>query len=617
MTPSGQNAAFVIWDSSDYKIIVLTNTPAFATSKETNIYVRLTLIKPDLPTGAQATFQGTTEFLSTYTAGLERQLRSSCSKLLANIEDSIDNAVNNAYSMIPCGSMVKSLSDFSEMLSGSANEISAFDRLSMEKEIKLIELEKTIYKSAWSQLINDVQGQKIKKTWSWEWVTINLYNGISGKELDYIIWAYTNDVFWGYNPIYQEYARLQQKMNEDEANYKEKHDLNHFYNLALQGDKVEFAGTVFSIQLVDDSYLAVIDTGTREAIKHLLDLDFTDLIPEINLTDLDEWRNEFTAEIITTIQTIIPDYIAEGLRGIRENISDFSDEIARMNDVILEMELEMKNLRSYIKRLIPEVPKVSIFAYQIPSPVFTKIIDDTGDFIQADPTSSFSAAVTVANHSNWSIVDGYPRAIIQTQSHGTLTVPLSYDSITGVYLLRQDMIGVENLSVGDTVKTYFEVKVTNLTGESNMTAHTLTYYTRICKSWLSEALDRLGITIDGIGETVEDLGEAINWLSYDENPFSGGNVSGLDSHYALLTVKNEKGEDLYVVSPRKNFKMGQNASETLVWEVMIFENEPYSIRIVVGNSSNDCIVDYSTSINKGEASWLKPLSWGTKIRELL
>ncbi|GAG85459.1 unnamed protein product, partial [marine sediment metagenome] len=168
VTPSGQNAAFVIWDGSDYKIIVLTNTPAFATSTEKKIYVRLTLVKPDLQAGAQATFQGTTEFLSTYSTGLERQLRSSCSNLLANIEDSIDSAVNNAYSMIPGGKMVKSLSDFSEMLSGSENDISDFDRLNMEKEIKLIELEKTIYKSAWSQLINDVQGAKIKKTWSWE-----------------------------------------------------------------------------------------------------------------------------------------------------------------------------------------------------------------------------------------------------------------------------------------------------------------------------------------------------------------------------------------------------------------------------------------------------------------
>ncbi|GAH13194.1 unnamed protein product, partial [marine sediment metagenome] len=122
------------------------------------------------------------------------------------------------------------------------------------------------------------------------------------------------------------------------------------------------------------------------------------------------------------------------------------------------------------------------FAYQIPSPVFTKIIGETGDFIQADPTSSFSAAVTVAvgDPTNWTLSTGHPRAIIQTQSHGTLTVVLQYDAVMGVYLLRQDMIGVENLSVGDTVKTYFEAKITN--GSANMTAHTLTYYTRICKS---------------------------------------------------------------------------------------------------------------------------------------
>ena len=71
------------------------------------------------------------------------------------------------------------------------------------------------------------------------------------------------------------------------------------------------------------------------------------------------------------------------------------------------------------------------------------------------------------------------------------------------------------------------------------------------------------------------------------------------------------------INPRKNFQLNTCDAEYLVWEATIFENEEYTYEITVGNNTVDNIISYRSKINEGESSWMNPLDWGAKFKEMI
>ena len=611
VSPSGTSTGFVMYDGYDYRIIVITNSIAKASDRETKVWASVSLFKPDLVSGTKTTFRTSSEFLGAWSEYMERDLKSSSTNALTNIDTVITNSVSTAMENVPGYGITKTFKDIKNALA-STYVVSEYERKNFEEDIGILaEDSGKVFKNAYNSIKASLDGVYVKKSWSFTGDRIDFSNGLSKTEKDLIVWSYTSTEG---DEKGLRYRTIQAMMDLDLKNYMQK-QLDSLYSSFCSGkfgDVVSWSGNLLSFQIVDNSQLAILDASTREAIKTLSDIDFFESVPTLNMSDLEEFAKDLKADITAEVTALIPDYVVDNMRDVEQQVTNLSSEIEKLNAIVFKFEQRLEEIRSYVHSMIPDTISPSIFPYQTPPAVFTKIIDDFGDFLQADPTSSFSSSCSVSVPDGWSLSTGYPRAVIITQSDGTRIVTLQQDSTTGSYLLRTDMIGSENLTVGDTVKTYFEVKVTN--GTANASKVSSVYYTRIEKSWLSEELDRLGIVIDGILDTQEEIQTAVNWLNFDDDIFEGGNQSSLEPFYATLTVKDEDGSELYVKNSRKSFKLDSYDSETLVWEVIIYENEPYSLYISVGNNTEDAVVTYSDTLNTGKTSWWNPMDWGTKIR---
>ncbi len=627
ITPEGKSTGFVIYDGSDYHIVVLTNEPAFLTNETKTLRASVKLMKPSGTAIADTITSSYSSYYEVYSYEIQRDLNDATTNVKSNIETLFSQASSTLLSAIPGAVIVKGLDSIREKF----EEPSKIDEQKRKGWSNLKNAIKQIYNSrediasydtytqSWSTLVS--QTSNLHKYF--EKKKVDITNGINSGEWDTIKTAYgykeTNIQTWTAGLISSYYDAVRDEnviynaMDQDISVFNSQNHLENFYQAYLQRvDTASYSGPIMHMQMIDDSYFTTFDAKAKEKFSYLLDLDFADVLPAFNMSDLDDLREDLKTEITTVIEAYVPDYITDGLKGVKTDIENNTRQLQELNFEILELKVTLNDLSAFIKRAIPDIPTVSIFAYQTPSPVFTKIIGEEGDFIQADPTSSFSGScsVVIGDTTNWSLTTGYPRAVVITQSRGTKYIPLEENTVTGSYHLRRDMVGANNLTVGDIVKTYFEVKVHNTT--DNLTATTNTYYTRVEKSWLSEALDRLGIDIDNLKEAQDEVQEAINWLSFDVTPFESGNKSALDPYFSTLTVYNEEGEELYVKEARKNFRMDTYDSEILIWEVRIFQDEPYSLEINVGNATDSSVVNYSTSINKNENTlWdsINPLNW--------
>jgi len=625
---SHKNTAFVIYDG-EYKVVVLTNEPATLQDDDMKtIKVSLQLIKPtsDVIKLSDTYYNSADDYYTAYGYGMKQQLTSGTANLIANVETAVESALQKTLDAIPGSSILKSFDSVSEFFDGSevpSISESIENSFFMESMKTAYDKKSTVYATTWNIFSQQVNGMGHPGFLIIGSDTVNINDGMNSHEWDLVEKAFFGyDRMWPFphvDPIFDESQRLQliRQMQADSDAWVNSHGLDDFYNTwKLASNVVSFSGPVFAVQIVDDSFIGIFDTKTMNAMKSLLDLEWNEELPSVTMEDLDNFRADLQSSVEATIQEIIPQYIGTAMSGIEENLTDLNRAIEELNSVVLELQLQMKDVQNYLKTLIPTTPAVSIFAYQVPTPVYSKILGPTGDFIQADPTTSFSAACTVSigDTTNWTLSAGYPRAIIITESDGTLTIPLQADTF-GTYVLRQDMIGEDNLTVGDTVKTYFEAQVTN--GTDTLTSRTGVYYTRVVRSWLADAVTGLGIVIDDLTASNDELQAAINFLTSQNSPFSGGNQTNMDSFFATLSVKDSAGEDLYVLSPKKNFKMGPEDSEVLIWEVTIFQDKPYTISIVLGNSTTDVLVRYSTSINKADAKWYSPSTWWAKMKDFV
>lgn len=612
-----KNTAFVVYDGN-YKVVVLTNEPATLDSDSLkSVSVSLELIKVDLPKASDAFCSDANTYWNAYGDGLKAQLMSGTTSLLSNMQTAVDSAISQALDAIPGGQLVKSFDSVSKFFVGPTKSIedSWSEAYFMDRLKNVVYPQKdSIYKNSWGIFRYQMNGVHYLTDISGG---VNIDDGISSSEWTIIeqgYFGYNAPVLWWvhYNPIVDP-TLLENQIFADDQAYINSHGLNDFYTCwTSTGTLVPFSGPVFSMQIINNSFLAIFDTKTMAAMKSLLNLKWDDTLTSITAADLDKWRSDLTTDITTTVQQLIPDYIATQLTGIQENFTSINNEIQNMNSEILETQLQLTNLQTYIKTLLPTTPSVAIFAYEVPLPVFTEIVSRQTGFLQADPTSVFSAACSVSIGKNWTLSPGYPRAVVITESKGTLYVPLQQDPFTGSWVLRQDMVGVENLTIGDTIRTYFEAKATN--GTANLTSKTNVYYTRVVRNWLSEEIDRLGLIIDNMSANNSELQQALDYLTNQNSPFSGGNTSQEESFFATLTVKDDSGNDLYVLSPTKNFKMKENDSQVLSWDVTIYQGKPYNITIVLGNSTTNVITHYSTGINKADVSFFHPTTWWTGIK---
>ncbi|MEF8806142.1 MAG: hypothetical protein V5A63_18885 [Bacteroides sp.] len=616
VTPDSENTGFLMWDGSDYRIVVLSHSPAFLKDTEQTISATVTLVKPDLESGSSTVYRDTSSFLQVYSDYLEDDFTHTTGKLSTNIDNAVSNAVSSAFSNIPGGAFVKTLDEFGDSLSEDVEE-SDLEVEGLEKKIKTVCQRKSVFTTSYKLLDNIFDDITWKKRFDVLGHYINLDDGCSDKDADYMSYMFTSPnvvPVLDNNPAYAQKSAFLSKYQKDMNNYLESHNLENIYrNLMTSGNTVSYSGKVFTISNIGDSHWGVFDPRTEESIKHIL--DFED-VSNVDTEDLEEVKEDILNGVDARVQQAIPESLAIKLSNMEENLSDTNDMLRKMNQKLLEVEMRLNDMKSFVKSKIPKEPLVEIVPYQTPTRVYTKIINKTGDFVQANPTSSFSSScsVSVGDTKNWSMSTGYPRAVIKTQSKGTIYVTLQQDSATGSYILRKDMVGEKNLSVGDTVRTYFEAQVENATG-STLTDTSKVYYTRVQRSWLSDALNRMGLTIDDLSNATEILEEAESWMNHEESPYNGGNSSSLDNFYGEITVKNIDGNELYVKSPRKNFKMQENDSQHLVWEARIFKDEPYSINIVIGNETSSNIVSYSTQINSGEKSMWNPFNWGTLVKE--
>ena len=615
MTPEGQNTGYVMWDGTDYQIVVLTNTPAFASSRPKNIYVSLVMIKPDGLKASQTVFNDASDYYSVFEDGMKDDLDKASSNLKNNLDTTLSTAVDTAFSSVPGYGIAKSFSDVTSLMTPDGTP--DYVKKELKDALEMLSDDRgKVYKTAWAQLKKDIDGATITMNLGWGLfggysVTIDVDNGLTDKEIKGIIDAYSNTgVWWVFgNEVLDNYGTLMSCIKDDWENHMLKAlSVNNIQSKAMNGeygDILKWSDTLMSFRLIDDAYLGVFDSAGISGIKEILDMDWAK--DSVDIPTLDYIR-DVVKDVVAEIEVVIPDWLTESISGIEEDVSVIEDELDAVKSDILVIMKELKDISIFMESLVPTSPKVSIFAYQVPGPVFTKITgENNSDYAESDPSAVFSATVSVVVGGNYTLDTGYPRAVVDTRRHGVLNIVLEHDTVTDVYILRKDMIGVDNFTIGDTVKTHFEVSASNAT--NTLTARTLTYYTRICKSWMQDFLD---LIIDGPGDFINGTEP---WFDYDENPFFGGNTSGLESFNAVLTVTNKDGEELYIRSPRKNFKMKQNDSEYLVWEVMIFEDEEYQINIVVGNATVDGIVSYTSSINDDTKSMWNPLNWGTKIRE--
>ncbi len=610
ITPNnGRSTGFVIDTGSDYRVVILTNEPAFA-KDPIEISIALDLIKPDLQTGAKATYTSASNFLGIYQTNMEEDLWNVCGNLETSLASASNGIIEKAVNAATGNSLIlKTLGGLNGL---TLNTVDVSPAMEKEIEVALQGIQtrgKDVYPNTWStihKIWDDVDTIKIFTSFfdifgtSYSLNTKD--NKLSENDIDVLSKIYSKDYtqlhinghvvgdgWWILkfgNPYYSQWDSLVNVMTKDETAYRDKHDLDWFID-TWTAHGVHFDGPVAHIQLIDDSMLGVFDHASMSYFKEKYGID-VDEAWKAGTAELENMSNQVSQTVIQALPAWLFD------NTLQTQYDDLQEEVDDLGLQLTAALSKLDDIMINIQSLIPEEPIVTIFPYVVPTPYFTKILNETGDFIQADPTTHFTAHCTVSNHSNYSIDPGYPRAIIKTQKEGTLTIPLELDSDTGTYSLYLDMIGVENLSIGETVKTYFEVRASNAT--LTKTDRSMMYYTRIERSWLQEAFDRLGLVIDGYQDYLDEIAAAGGWLTNDDNPFISGNQSTLDDFYCRLVVTNSEGEELFIRSPLKTFQMKQNDSQVLSWEVMTFQDEDYNVRIVLGNDTSDNLVEYTTTI---------------------
>lgn len=127
-------------------------------------------------------------------------------------------------------------------------------------------------------------------------------------------------------------------------------------------------------------------------------------------------------------------------------------------------------------------------------------------------------------------------------------------------------------------------------------------YTKI-KSMLN-AFDSINTTVNNMNSTVNKFIDKVNDIT--------GNIGfgGEGERYtATITVLNDKLERVPVLLSTRTFKLEENQTQTVSWDVPIFRDEEYTITITIKDDEGKTVAEDVQTVNQKMYSLWKPDTW--------
>jgi len=376
-----------------------------------------------------------------------------------------------------------------------------------------------------------------------------------------------------------------------------------------EANLVFWSGDVVGIIPVCDdkgvmTYLAQVTPSLKESLQRLLKLpdgsSMNTILSQVKGWTSDDWYKNLLD--VSSNPVIQPVKVIDPATG-------------QMTEMMQQMQLILDNLKLYTMPVIPKAPALD---FVVTDPIPTSYIKSQWDIFSSMLPLFSSMDVSLGDPTNWTVSSA--TATYSSESTPAQTINLEKVGTTNQYIMNLASLGSGSesngfnlLQVGDTYKFFYTITAWNNSDHTDtITKTSTTYYCKVIKNLLQDMIYNLTKQVNSItsqwNSTEAELETLRNLLNNKFNPFDNPTQNGEDS-YAIITVKDSSGNDVTILSPRKSFNIADNGSIDVSWDVTVFQDKPYTVTIVVGNSTSDSVATYTGGINTKTTSLSNPFDW--------